>query len=358
MQQNQVDIKDIVSKLPKPTEIKKRLDEVVVGQDDAKKTLSVAIYNHYKRIAVPTKCHIDKSNVIIIGETGSGKTLMVKTIANMLGVPCYVADATSLTESGYVGSDVESILSGLLQKSDFNIPLAERGIVVIDEIDKIAKKQQGPSITRDVSGEGVQQALLKIVEGNIVGVPPQGGRKHPEQPLIQMDTTNILFIASGAFVGLSDIIERDLNKMTIGFNVNQKDKEEKTEYVTKVNPEYLRKFGLIPEFIGRFPVITFVKHLTEEQLVRILTEPEDSIVSQFKELLELDGIGLSFTDDALKLMASHAIQMNTGARGLRNVMERVMEDVMFECPTTMKEGQEVKIDKDFVSKRLGIVDKK
>ena len=192
MQQNQkVDIKDIVSKLPKPTEIKKRLDEVVVGQDDAKKTLSVAIYNHYKRIAVPTKCHIDKSNVIIIGETGSGKTLMVKTIANMLGGPCYVADATSLTESGYVGSDVESILSGLLQKSDFNIPLAERGIVVIDEIDKIAKKQQGPSITRDVSGEGVQQALLKIVEGNIVGVPPQGGRKHPEQPLIQMDTTNI-----------------------------------------------------------------------------------------------------------------------------------------------------------------------
>lgn len=347
------EIKKILNSLPKPAQIKAELDKVIIGQEDAKRMLSVAIYNHYKRIAIPTKCKIDKSNMIIAGPSGQGKTLMVKTIARLLNVPCYIADATSVTEAGYVGSDVESILSGLLQQTNFNVPFAEIGICVLDEIDKIAKKSQGASVTRDVSGEGVQQALLKIVEGNVVGVPPQGGRKNPEQPLIKINTENILFIGTGAFVGLEEIIEREQNHHSIGFNMEEpkKKKEGEIDYLDGLTPEHLRKFGFIPEFIGRFPVLGHVKKLTEEEMCRVLTEPENSIISQYTELLALDDVKLTFTKDALKEIAKEGVKMKTGARSLRNIMEKILSDIMFDAPST-KVGQEIKIDKKFVTKKL------
>lgn len=350
---------EILKDLPTPVEFKKMLDEIAIGQDELKTTLSVAVYNHYKRLAHimsggEQKIKIDKSNCIICGPSGVGKTLIIKALAKRLGVPCYIADSTSITESGYVGSDVESVLSGLLQSCNFDVQAAQMGIVVLDEIDKIAKKQQGPSITRDVSGEGVQQCLLKIVEGNIVGVPPQGGRKHPEQPLIPVDTTNILFIGAGAFVGLNEIIKKDNTNTSIGFSTEPKKENKKDDdfFLDKVSPEYLQKFGLIPEFVGRFPIISFVRNLTEEQLLQVLTEPKNAIVSQFQELMKIDGVNLEFDKGALKEIAHYASTMKTGARSLRNIMEKVLESYMFYAPGSNE--TEIKITKKIVQQKLGI----
>lgn len=333
-EQNQNVVNNEITLL-KPNEIKEYLDEYVIGQEEAKKVLSVAIYNHYKMIAY-NETHeekLGKSNILVLGETGSGKTLLVKTIAKLLNVPCYIGSATSITEAGYVGDDIESLLVGLLRECDYDIEAAERGIVFIDEIDKIAKKGASTSITRDVSGEGVQQGLLKIVEGNVIGVPPFGGRKHPEQPLLYIDTTNILFIGSGAFVGIEDIVKKRLGSGRIGFNNAETQKidngKEPIDYVT---PQDIKDFGFIPEFVGRFPVITNVTKLNEEQMVRILTEPKDSLVGQYKTLMEIDGCSLSFSKDALSRIAKTALSLKTGARGLRNIMETVMIDYMYEVP--------------------------
>ena len=320
-----------------PSEIKNYLDQYVIGQEDAKKTLSVAVYNHYKKIynnsLEDNNVELDKSNVILLGNTGSGKTLMVKTIAKLLDVPCYIQDCTKITASGYVGSDVEDCLAGLLRVCDYDLELAQYGIVMLDEGDKIATKGAGPSITRDVSGECVQQSLLKIVEGDKVGVPPAGGRKHPEQPLIYVDTTNILFILSGAFVGLDSIIKNRIGQGRIGFNVNTD-----TSFITEDNvysytsPQDIREFGFIPEFVGRFPIITHVNKLSEEDLYTILKEPKNSLVKQYTRLLELDNIKLSIEDDALREVAKIAFELETGARGLRAIFEDVMENVMYEAP--------------------------
>lgn len=357
-----MEIKSKMVTIKTPKQIKEELDKFIIGQDDAKKTLAVAIYNHYKRTFFKLKGNnnIEKSNIIISGPTGCGKSTMIKMIANMIGVPCYIADATSITQAGYVGDDVESILVGLLRECDYNIHKAEMGIVCLDEIDKLAKRNSNENITRDVVGEGVQQALLKMIEGGIVSVPPEGGRKHPEQELIYIDTTNILFIGTGAFVGLDDIVERRMNswkgdtRKKIDFNYPEisksGQKEVRVNFYQYAEPTDYKKFGLIPEFIGRFPVLSYVDPLDETALAEILIKPENSIISQYKDLFLADGIKLEITPAAIKEIAKQAKEKGTGARALRGILEAVLIDYMFETPGSGVE--KVKIDKKAVIKKL------
>lgn len=344
------------NQLPTPQQIKDFLDQYVIGQDETKKILSVAVYNHYKKIFYNSRvksCELEKSNIIINGPTGSGKTLLVKTIAKLLDVPYYIQDCTKITASGYVGSDVEDCLAGLLRSCNYDIKRAEIGIVYLDEVDKIATKGAGPSITRDVSGECVQQSLLKIVEGDLVGVQPQGGRKHPEQPLTYIDTTNILFIASGAFVGLEDITRKRLGQNRIGFNQETTERVEKDKLKDYINSEDIREFGFIPEFVGRFPIITTVSKLTKDDLKTILVEPKNSIIKQYTQLLLMDNTKLEFTDDAIDKIAEIAYKVGTGARALRNIVETIMTDIMFNAPSNLGKNKAVtvKVTKELVEEK-------
>lgn len=343
-----------LAEVPKPMDIKAYLDEYIIGQDKAKRSLAVAVYNHYKRLQQPedeTGVEIEKSNIIMVGSTGTGKTLLARTIAKLLDVPFTIVDATVFTEAGYVGEDVESILSRLLQVADYDVAETERGIVFIDEIDKIARKSDNPSITRDVSGEGVQQGLLKLLEGTVVNVPPKGGRKHPDQNYTQVDTKNILFICGGAFDGIETKIARRLNTHVVGFNsIQNTAKIDKNDLMKYVLPQDLKAFGLIPEIIGRLPVLTYLKPLDREALRKILVEPKNSIVKQFTKLFEMDGIKLTFTDGALDYIVDKAVEYKLGARGLRSIVESVVNEAMFELPS--KDVKELEVTRDYAAQEL------
>ena len=356
-QEDETDVKGLsLGSLPKPAEIKAFLDQYVIGQDEAKRYLSVAVYNHYKRVLQPKGedgVEIEKSNILLVGSTGTGKTLLARTIAKLLKVPFAIVDATALTEAGYVGEDVESLLVRLLQDADYDLQKAQRGIVFIDEVDKIARKSENPSITRDVSGEGVQQGLLKLLEGSVVNVPPKGGRKHPEQEFIHVDTRNILFICGGAFDGIERKIAQRMNTQVVGFDAQKKAKTiDKNNLLQYVAPQDLKSFGLIPEIIGRLPILTYLKPLDKQALRNILTEPNNAITKQYKKLLEMDGYELSFASDMLDYVVDKALENKLGARGLRGLMETVMMDVMFDLPSSQNTERTFEVTKEYAQERI------